>query len=237
MLLLNPFLSSEGYSNDLRVGTGLVLPTKFNPPNPSDTPQDLFPPGMRRNAVPPVNRFIHRDDRDQFLIYTDGACLDNGGINPRAGCGVVYKPSTPNAVNYFRFPLENQGPTGKEHPQTSNRAELRAVIAACRYRVWIGEGFNKLVIATDSEYVVEGMTSWIQGWIQRGWKTSTGAPVKNRDLWECLLGEVERWHDAGMQIQFWRIPRELNTDAYVYAKKGALKKPRDKFKDPSGTFV
>ncbi|PWY66373.1 ribonuclease H-like protein [Aspergillus sclerotioniger CBS 115572] len=237
MLLLNPFLSCESYSNDLKVGTGLVLPTKFHPPNPDDTPKDLFPSGMRRNAVPPVTRFIRDTDRDQFLIYTDGACVDNGGANPRAGCGVVYKPFTPKGANYFRFPLENEGPTGEAHPQTSNRAELRAVIAATRYRVWIGEGFNKLVIATDSEYVVEGATSWAQGWIQRGWKTSTGLPVKNRDLWECLLGEVERWHEAGLQIQFWRIPKELNADADTYAKRGAVKNPRVKFHDPSGTFV
>ncbi|KAJ1713386.1 hypothetical protein G4B84_011354 [Aspergillus flavus NRRL3357] len=104
----------------LRVGTGRVIPTKFHPRNTRDTPQSLFPPGICTNASPNVSRFIHRTNPKQFLIYTDGACLNNGGANPKAGCGIVFKPDD---AGYLRFPLENEGPTGEAHPQTSNRAE------------------------------------------------------------------------------------------------------------------
>ncbi|PYI11652.1 ribonuclease H-like protein [Aspergillus sclerotiicarbonarius CBS 121057] len=229
----------ENYSGDLRLGTGRVLPTKFNPPNASDKPQDLFPPGVGFNVIPIVSRFIRRNDREQLLLYTDGACQDNGGDNPRAGYSVVFRPSLqpPPATNYLACPVETQGPTGEEHPQTSNRAELRAVIAACRFRVWTGEGFTKLVIATDSEYVVEGATSRVRGWIQRGWKTSTGEPVKNQDLWKFLLGEIERWYEAGLQIQFWRIPRDWNAEADHYAKQAASKTPPDEFQLICGMFA
>ncbi|KAJ5164616.1 uncharacterized protein N7500_006446 [Penicillium coprophilum] len=222
-----------------RVGTKRTFPTKFKPPNQSDTPESLFPLGRSEMASPPVYRFIHRNDNNQFLIYTDGACLDNGGVNPRAGCSFVYRNSTsdPQVCGYVDFPLEKQGPTGIQQPQTSNRAELRAVIAALRFRYWLGEGCTCLVIATDSEYVVEGITKWVKGWIRNNWKTKVGAPVKNQDLWKCLLGEVKRRNEEGMQIQFWRIPREWNTEADQRAKEAANKAASQKFEDILGLLV
>jgi ribonuclease HI len=56
----------------------------------------------------------------------------------------------------------------------------------------VGGGFSTLVIATDSDYVVKGATEWVSSWIRKGWKTAKGTAVQNRDLWEALLGEVER---------------------------------------------
>lgn len=218
-----------------RVGTGRVFPTKFKPPNPDDTPKSLFPLSRSESASPPVDRFIRRNENDQFLVYTDGACLDNGGQNPKAGCCFVY--GNPYTCRYASFPLEKQGPTGIEGLQTSNRAELRAVIAATRFRYWVGEGFRCLVIATDSEYVVEGMTKWAKGWIRNGWRTRMGAPVKNKDLWQCLLGEVERWDERGMRIQFWRIPREWNTEADQHAKVAANEDAPQRFNDILGVLV
>ncbi|KAK6824303.1 hypothetical protein RU639_005017 [Aspergillus parasiticus] len=100
-----------------------------------------------------------------------------------------------------------------------------------------GEGFNSLVIATDSEYVVEGVTSWVRGWIRRGWKTSMGAAVKNRDLWECLLGEMEKWDSNGMQVKFGRIPRDWNTDADYHARHAASEDTRGGFRDIKGILV
>lgn len=128
--------------------------------------------------------------------------------------------------------LEKKGPFGDVSPQTSNRAELRAVIAALRFRFWPGEGCRRFVIATDSEYVVEGATNWVKTWVENGWKTiggygqRAGEDVKNRDLWEVLLGEVERYktghrYYGGMDIQFWKIPREWNAIADARAKKAA----------------
>jgi len=52
----------------------------------------------------------------------------------------------------------------------------------------------------------------------RGWKTSKGAAVKNRDLWEAFCGEAERWDDREIEIQFWKIPREMNAEADALAK-------------------
>lgn len=118
--------------------------------------------------------------------------------------------------------MEKKGPFGDDALQTSNRAELRAIIAALRFRYWPGEGFHTLVIATDSEYAVEGATKWARSWIRNGWVKRGGVAVKNRDLWEALLGEIEKYKEEdGMAVQFWRIPREWNTVADVAAKQAA----------------
>ncbi|KXX78110.1 Ribonuclease H [Madurella mycetomatis] len=117
--------------------------------------------------------------------------------------------------------LEKKGPFGDDSIQTSNRAELRAVIAALRFRFWPGEGFHTLVVATDSEYVVEGSTNWAKTWVENGWTKRGGAGVKNKDLWEALLGEIERYKDEGMAVEFWRIPRVWNTVADIAAKEAA----------------
>lgn len=121
--------------------------------------------------------------------------------------------------------MEKKGPFDKDdredRVQTSNRAELRAVIAALGFRVWTGEGFQSLVIATDSSYVVEGATKWTKGWIKHGWKTRNGEDVKNQDLWEALLGQVEKVKEEGLTVYLWQIPREWNTVADAAAKRAA----------------
>ena len=204
-----------------------------------NTPDLLFPPGISRKAIPPVQRFICRNKPSQVLIYTDGACLDNGNANAKAGWAFVFRPSSRGVSEEVSAPLEKRGPTGEEHQQTSNRAELRAVIGALRFRVWSGEGFREIVIATDSEYVVNGVTEWVRGWLRRGWRTSAGASVKNRDLWRALLGEIERWSDQGVDVKFWHIGRNLNIEADRKAKEAAANKnnPNEEFSDITGVLV
>ncbi|KAF4336031.1 rnase h domain protein [Fusarium beomiforme] len=77
-------------------------------------------------------------------IYNDGACLGNGQPNPRAGWSFVFRPNQPNRTATVTGRLENQGPFRDPHDQTSNRAELRAVITALRFRHWTGEGQNNM---------------------------------------------------------------------------------------------
>lgn len=226
------------FGDKTRVGTGKVIPTKFPVPSGCDSPHALFRPDIATRAIPPTIRFINPSKPTEFLIFTDGACLNNGAANPRGGCAFVFRPREADRRGYSSFRLEDKGPTGQSHKHTSNRAELRAVIGASRYRRWDGEGCRSLVFATDSEYVVEGATNWIHGWIRRGWKTSTGEPVKNKDLWQCLLGECERWADNGVMISFWRIPRELNKDADRWAKDAAAEgEPHATFLHINGVLV
>jgi ribonuclease HI len=111
------------------------IPTEFVPRYGDKTSYWPFQPGTTTKASPVPRRFVNQDNPNEFLIYTDGCCLNNGQANPRAGCSAIFRPPTRTRPYYGRvsFALENRGPTGEPHPQTSNRAELRAVIAALRF--------------------------------------------------------------------------------------------------------
>jgi ribonuclease HI len=185
-----------------------------------------LPRSLQGNSLPARSifvRYTHRNDTSTVLIRTDGACLDNGRANPKAGWAFWHGVSDDGTQLIASAGLEAKGPFGAAAAQTSNRAELRAVIAALRFRHWPGEGFRTFVVATDSEYVVEGATKWVKKWMENGWKTSAGADVKNKDLWQALLGDIERVSDDGLAVQFWRIPREWNTVADAAAKSAAAR--------------
>lgn len=214
------------YINCGEVRESPTLPTVFGPrihlPNGVATyPQTLFPLDLSQNTVRPVLRFINLTNPTEFLIYTDGSCLQNGGQNPKAGCAFVYKDTGQHPNGYVRFRLEEEGPTGVKYRPTSNRAELRAVIAALRFREWSKEGFSSVVIATDSTHVAEEMTSWVREWLERGWTKSDGKLVTNRDLWQCLIDEVNHCVRKGLHVKFWRTPREWNEAADRHAKYAA----------------
>jgi ribonuclease HI len=107
-------------------------------------------------------------------IYTDGACKGNPG---RGGWGV-----------WLRSPPHERELWGGEPLTTNNRMELRAVIEALT-------ALNRsceVTLHLDSEYVRQGITSWIHNWKRRGWRTADGKPVKNVDLWQMLDAQVRR---------------------------------------------
>ena len=139
------------------------LPTKTYPElfhAPHSTPQSLFKHKDGAHFV------AHRDYRE-VLLFADGACTNNGQEGAQGGCAFVTHcsdsrptPWHPPKGAYFMhgmffFRLEDVGPTGKTWRPTSNRAELRAVIAALQFRDWsmdCNRSWRSLVIATDSEY-------------------------------------------------------------------------------------
>ncbi|KAH6913622.1 ribonuclease H-like domain-containing protein, partial [Coprinopsis sp. MPI-PUGE-AT-0042] len=195
---------------------------RFYPSPANATPMDLFEAKVNCCSVPGY-RFIKKTaiNREIGLIFIDGACLDNGAEpeaprQPRAGVGIVYGPKETNAP--FEITLRQD-----DTKHTSNRAELSAAISVLTgMRFWPGEGFDNLVLATDSEYLVLGICERIHQWIARGWKTRAGKEVANRDLWEKLLAGIRKLEKSGCHIQFWLIPRDLN-EADAYAKAAAAK--------------
>jgi len=109
-------------------------------------------------------------------IFTDGACSGNPGAG---GFGVILRCKD----------LEKEI-SGCEPMTTNNRMELTAVIKAL-------EALKKpcrVKLVTDSNYVVQGMTSWIFQWMKNNWKNSQKQQVLNRDLWEKLLS-LSHLHD------------------------------------------
>jgi ribonuclease HI len=101
-------------------------------------------------------------------LYTDGSCEGNPG--PGGYAAIV-------DVGGKRREL-----SGADPKTTNNRMELSAVIAGLRSL----DEPSMVKVVTDSQYVVKGMTEWIHAWRRKGWRSSSGSAVKNRDLWEEL---------------------------------------------------
>ncbi|PPR03032.1 hypothetical protein CVT26_004538 [Gymnopilus dilepis] len=98
--------------------------------------------------------------------------------------------------------------------------ELVAVIQALAYENWWNL-FDKLVIATDSEYVVQGCTERYETWVMLDWWTPRGRRVSNTDLWIELMELIDVLDYHGCAVEFWKIPRRWNSKADAAAKRAA----------------
>ncbi|MBB4212319.1 RNase HI [Rhodothalassium salexigens DSM 2132] len=107
-------------------------------------------------------------------IFTDGACSGNPGPG---GWGAL-----------LRYGEREKEIKGGERQTTNNRMELTAAIEALRAL----KRPSDVLLATDSQYVMNGITQWLPGWKARGWKTAAKKPVKNQDLWQALDAELAR---------------------------------------------
>jgi ribonuclease HI len=111
-------------------------------------------------------------------IYTDGACRPNPGPG---GWGAV--------LRYGAHERELSG--GEAGVTTNNRMELTATIRALETLT----RRSVVHLHTDSTYVRNGITRWVEGWKRRGWRTGSDQPVKNEDLWRALDAAAAR-HDV-----------------------------------------
>ena len=107
-------------------------------------------------------------------IFTDGACRGNPGPG---GWGAL-----------LRYDGIERELFGGEHNTTNNRMELQAAIEALKA---LGRPCT-VELTTDSVYVKNGITTWLEGWKKKGWKTAARKPVKNVDLWQALDEENQR---------------------------------------------
>ena len=117
---------------------------------------------------------------EPVVVYTDGACKGNPGPG---GWGAL-----------LRWGTHEKELFGGEAQTTNNRMELTAVIQAL-------ETLKRrcaVAVYTDSQYVKNGIQTWIHAWKRNGWKTAGRKPVKNADLWQQLDLAVAQhdieWH-------------------------------------------
>ncbi len=113
-------------------------------------------------------------------LYTDGACSGNPGPGGWA-CLLVYKDIQKEL-------------SGGATETTNNQMELTAVIQGLA----LLKEKCKVDLYTDSKYVLEGATLWLEGWIQKGWKKADKKPVLNIEYWQQLLPLLQKhditWH-------------------------------------------
>jgi len=116
----------------------------------------------------------------KIKIYTDGACVGNPG--PGGWAAVILREN--NKKEIF----------GGENLTTNNRMELTATIKSLEYCSKLRNKksvLKQIVIFTDSTYVKEGITVWINTWEKNSWKTAGKKNVKNVDLWKKLKALVK----------------------------------------------
>ncbi len=117
---------------------------------------------------------------EKIQIYSDGACRGNPGPG---GWGTLLKYNGTEKELY-----------GAEANTTNNRMELMGAIMGLEALTRPCE----VELTTDSQYVKNGITEWMDGWKSRNWKTAAKKPVKNQDLWQrldeaCKPHQIE-WH-------------------------------------------
>lgn len=110
----------------------------------------------------------------QLEIFTDGACKGNPGPG---GWGAV-----------IRYGKHEKEISGGDPDTTNNRMELSATIQALKILIEPCE----VKLHTDSRYVIDGITKWINGWQRNGWKNASKQPVSNIDLWHDLIEATAR---------------------------------------------
>lgn len=118
----------------------------------------------------------------KLIAYTDGACSGNPGPG---GWGALLR-----AMDGDRL-VKQRELSGGEADTTNNRMELLAAI----HTLETLERPSEITIVTDSQYVKNGVTSWIHGWKKNGWKTAAKKPVKNVELWK-RLDEAQSRHSV-----------------------------------------
>ena len=123
---------------------------------------------------------IRRMLKPDVTIHTDGACKGNPG---KGGWGA-----------WLIYNDHRQEISGGEADTTNNRMELTAAIEALAK---LNKPCN-VMLYTDSRYVMDGITKWLEGWQKNNWKTANRKDVKNQDLWRRLLEESNKheiqWH-------------------------------------------
>ena len=110
---------------------------------------------------------------EPIVVYTDGGCWGNPGVGGWAA--VVIAEGEAREIS------------GGEKLTTNNRMELTAAISALT-AIYNTERFKNrpIIVNIDSQYVKNGITSWIHNWKKNGWKTAAKKPVLNQELWQKL---------------------------------------------------
>jgi ribonuclease HI len=122
------------------------------------------------------------------IVHLDESCLGNGreGENPGGGAGLIEARTSRGRIERRDFYISSPA-------TTNNRMALSGAIAALQLLFRKGKRMRVLMVS-DSEYLVKGMREWTPGWVGRGWKRKGGA-IENLELWQALVASA-KLHDV-----------------------------------------
>lgn len=120
-----------------------------------------------------MNTAIEAVSGRHIVIHTDGACIGN----PGPGGWAAILQSMDGTTERYRRAI-----AGAERDTTNNRMEMLAAIEGLQML----KSNNPVIVRSDSQYLVKGMTEWLEGWKRKGWRTAAGKQVANVQLWEQL---------------------------------------------------
>lgn len=125
--------------------------------------------------------------QETYTIHTDGSCLGN----PGPGGWAVH----------VRGPMGETEDCGSDGSTTNNIMELTAFCKALGWLASNAAAGQGALIRSDSRYVIDGITSWIQGWKKRNWRKADGKPVLNKELWQDADLLYEAVRSAGIRVR------------------------------------
>jgi ribonuclease HI len=141
---------------------------------------------------------------DNIIIFTDGACSNNGKPTASGGCGVYF----PNKE------FQDVSQPFTKSPITNNRAELYAILSALNKLENIK--YNTVTINSDSKYAINCVTIWYKKWEKNGFVGSNKKPVENLDIIDEIVTVIR----SNPNITFEYVERKYNTEADKLAKNG-----------------
>ena len=167
------------------------------------------------------------------IVFTDGACIANGRTSvARSGMGIALGV---DQIQQFSLPIDDTVDPGAA--RTNQRAELLAAIHCLRILSELDSRCyeptflrhkepethkKQWIIATDSEYVVDGISEYFPKWRANGWRTANRTRPQNLDLFLRLHQDLEEQEEKqDIDIGFWHIRREYNVVSDALAKSGA----------------
>ena len=158
-----------------------------------------------------------RYEGDWVMVFTDGACPNNGKGGARAGIGVWWNHGHKHNVSE----------RVKGEKQTNNVGEIQAIVRAIRLAFEM-KSIRKLQINTDSEFTINSVTKWMSGWKKKGWRKADGKEVANKEDFMILDNVLQKAKDIEKVEIKWQHVRghagvEGNEEADKLAVAGAMK--------------
>ena len=125
-------------------------------------------PVSQKNTISNTHSFAQLENLDNIVVYTDGACRNNGKKNAKAGIGVYFSDNDPRNVS-----------ERLRGNQTNQNAELSAILKVVQILDKELKQFKKVTIYTDSDYSIKCIKNYCSFWERNGWKKRDGQPIKN----------------------------------------------------------